>query len=74
MINNSGIWIECKPDVMVGKPCVKGTRITVESILEMLSSGMTYGEIISDFPSLDEIKIRAAIGYAAHHLSKGNAA
>ncbi len=61
MPDNSKLWIECKPDVMVGKPCVKGTRIIVECILEMLSSGMSYAEIIADFPSLDEIKIRAAI-------------
>ncbi|MFS1526057.1 DUF433 domain-containing protein [Microbulbifer sp. 2304DJ12-6] len=74
MPDNSQIWIECKSDVMVGKPCVKGTRITVESILQMLSAGMTYTEIINDYPSLDETKIRAAIGYAATHLSKGNAA
>ena len=74
MVDNSAIWVECKADVMVGKPCIKGTRITVESILEMLSTGMSHSEIISDFPGLDEMKIRAAIGYAAHHLAKGNAA
>ncbi|MGI9282253.1 MAG: DUF433 domain-containing protein [Endozoicomonas sp.] len=71
---DSNEWIECRPEVMRGKPCIKGTRITVESILEMLSSGMSYAEIISDFPSLNEIKIRAALGYAANNLSKGDAA
>ncbi|WP_257296734.1 DUF433 domain-containing protein [Endozoicomonas sp. YOMI1] len=71
---DGNIWVECKPDVMRGKPCIKGTRITVESILEMLGSGMTYGEIISDFPSLDEARIRAALEYAASHLPKGDAA
>lgn len=74
MTDNSRVWIACKPDVMMGKPCVKGTRITVECILEMMSSGMNYAEIISEFPSLSEAKIRAAIGYAAHHLAKGYAA
>ena len=74
MVVNSAIWVECKPDVMAGKPCIKGTRITVESILEMLSSGLSHDEIISDFPSLDEIKIKSAIGYAARNLPKGNAA
>ena len=67
-------WVECKPDVMRGKPCIKGTRITVESILDMLGSGMTYAEIISDFPSLDKVKIQSALSYAAKHLPKGNAA
>ncbi|WP_422135456.1 DUF433 domain-containing protein [Endozoicomonas sp. ALD040] len=71
---DSNIWIVCNPEVMTGKPCVKGTRITVESILEMLSSGMSFAEIISDFPSLNETKIRAALGYAAQNLAKGDAA
>jgi len=62
------------PEIMVGKPCIKGTRITVETILEMLGSGMTPAEIITDFPTLDEVKIRAALMYAATHLSKGSAA
>lgn len=67
-------YIESKPDVMVGKPCIRGTRITVESVLEMLGCGMSPAEIISDYPSLNEAKIRAALMYAAHHLTKGNAA
>ncbi|WLQ14386.1 DUF433 domain-containing protein [Hahella aquimaris] len=67
-------YIETKPDVMVGKPCIKGTRITVEAILEMLACGMSHSEIISDFPSLNEAKIRAALMYAAHHIARGSAA
>ncbi|QFT53554.1 DUF433 domain-containing protein [Microbulbifer sp. THAF38] len=71
MLDNSQIWIECDPEVMLGKPCVKGTRITVESILQMLSAGMTVPEIVNDFPALDDEKVRAAIGYADNHLGKG---
>jgi len=67
-------YIFSDPEIMVGKPCIKGTRITVETILEMLGSGMTPAEIITDFPNLDETKIRAALMYAATHLSKGSAA
>jgi len=67
-------YIVSNPDIMVGKPCIKGTRITVEAILEMLGSGITPAEIMDDFPSLDEVKIRAALMYAATHLSKGSAA
>ncbi|WP_431688166.1 DUF433 domain-containing protein [Hahella sp. NBU794] len=67
-------YIETNPDVMVGKPCIKGTRITVEAILEMLACGMSHSEIISDFPSLNEAKIRAALMYAAHHIARGSLA
>jgi uncharacterized protein (DUF433 family) len=66
--------ITCDPAVMVGKPCIRGTRITVESVLEMLGSGMTVAEIVSDYPSLSPVKIQAALQYAAHHLRKGSAA
>lgn len=58
----------------MGKPCIKGTRITVEAILEMLASGMSNAEIITDYPLLDEAKIRAALGFASKYLSKGAAA
>ena len=67
-------YIESKQHVMVGKPCIKGTRITVEAVLEMLACGMNHSEIISDYPSLNETKIRAVLMYAATHLNKGNAA
>lgn len=66
--------IESNPERMMGKPCIKGTRITVEAILEMLAGGMSNAEIIADYPLLDETKIRAALGYASKHLSKGAAA
>ncbi len=74
MTNVYLMHIESKPDVMVGKPCIKGTRITVEAILEMLGLGMTNAEIVSDYPSLNETKIRAALLYAAHHMTRGSAA
>ena len=72
--NNYQTNISCDPAVMVGKPCIKGTRITVEAVLEMLGSGMAVTEIISDFPTLDTIKIQAALQYAAQNLNKGAAA
>ena len=59
---------------MVGKPCIKGTRLTVEAVLEMLACGMSHSEIISDYPSLNESKIRAVLMYAATHLNKEKAA
>lgn len=66
--------IESNPERMMGKPCIKGTRITVEAVLDMLASGMSNGEIIADYPLLDESKIRAALSFASKHLSKGAAA
>ncbi|WP_444923437.1 DUF433 domain-containing protein [Microbulbifer sp. DLAB2-AF] len=65
-------YIEVDMEKRGGKACVKGTRIAVVDILQVLSAGMTTSEIIEDFPNLDETKIRAAIGYAADHLPKGD--
>lgn len=48
-----------------GKPCIRGLRITVYDILEYLAAGMTPGEVIADFPELDQTDIRAALAYAA---------
>ncbi len=48
-----------------GKPCVRGLRITVYDVLSYLASGMTYQEILSDFPYLTEEDIRACLAFAA---------
>ena len=48
-----------------GQPCIRGMRITVYDVLQMLASGMTHKEIIDDFPDLDEMDIKACLGYAA---------
>jgi uncharacterized protein (DUF433 family) len=56
------------PDVMVGKPCIKGTRITVELILEKLAAGFTYEEILTDHPRLAREDILAAIAFAHDYL------
>ena len=50
--------------VMVGKPCIKGTRITVELILEKLAAGLSYEEILEDHPRLNREDILAAISFA----------
>jgi uncharacterized protein (DUF433 family) len=57
--------IEINPNIRFGKPCIKGTRITVQDILEMLAGGMTNEEIILEFPQLSIEKIRAALTFAA---------
>ena len=53
------------PGVRSGKPCIKGTRITVYDILEYLAGGMTEDQILADFPSLTREDIRAALAFAA---------
>ena len=53
------------PEIRFGKPCIKGTRISVGDILGWLSAGMTIDEIIDDYPELQEAHIRAALAFAA---------
>jgi len=57
--------IETNPDIMFGKPVIKGTRITVEQILRKLAGGMTVEEIITDHPHLKKEDILAAQEFAA---------
>ncbi len=57
--------ITVTPGVRSGKPCVKGTRITVYDVLEYLAGGMTEEEILSDFPDLVLDDIRAVLAFAA---------
>lgn len=57
--------ISITPGVRSGKPCIKGTRITVYDILEYLAGGMTEDQILADFPSLTREDIRAALTFAA---------
>lgn len=57
--------ISVNPAVRSGKPCVKGTRITVYDILEYLAGGMSEDQILSDFPDLTREDIRACLAFAA---------
>ena len=59
-------YISIDPDIRSGKPCIKGTRITVGDILQWLASGMSFTEILEDFPLLKEEHIRAALAFAAN--------
>jgi len=57
--------ITVNPRIHFGKPCIKGTRITVQSILELLDEGITFDEIINTYyPDLVVEDIRACIRYA----------
>lgn len=57
--------ISVNPTVRSGKPCIKGTRITVYDLLEYLAGGMTEDDILRDFPDLTRDDIRAALAFAA---------
>lgn len=57
--------IAVNPKIHFGKPCVAGTRITVQGVLELLKEGLTFAQIIQDYyPDLTEEDIRACLQYA----------
>lgn len=58
--------IEVDAEVRFGKPVIKGTRITVYDVLQLLAQGVTHEEIIKDFPQLNEEQILACLAYAAN--------
>lgn len=57
--------IAIDPDVRGGKPCIRGTRITVYDILEYMAGGMSEEEILADFPSIQPGDLRAVLMFAA---------
>ena len=56
--------IVTRPAILGGKPVIRGTRISVEFILSLLSSGMGIEDVLSDYPHLTREDIRAALHYA----------
>ncbi len=56
------------PNVRAGRPTIRGMRITVAEVLEMLGSGMTEADVLEAFPYLEADDIRAALAYAARHF------
>ncbi len=64
-MNNYLAHIEVNPKIMFGKAVVKGTRITVELILEKLAAGENVESILEDYPSLSKESIFAALQFAA---------
>jgi uncharacterized protein (DUF433 family) len=58
-------YIEEKKGVMGGKPVFKGTRLTVELVLNLLGAGSTQDEILQEFPTLQQEHLRAAMLYAS---------
>ena len=62
--------IHSHPQILGGKPVIRGTRISVELVLEYLSEGGSFAEIIDGYPSLTEDDIRAAIAFMHDLLIK----
>lgn len=58
-------YIEIIPEKRFGRPCIKGTRISVYDVLNWLANGMSKSDIIRDFPELKEIQINACLSFAA---------
>ena len=57
--------IAVDPTIRFGKPCVRGTRISVGDVLGYLAGGMSSAEILADFPQLTSDDVRACLAYAA---------
>ena len=57
--------ITFESDKMGGQPCIRGQRITVYDILDYLASGMSYEEVLNDFPQLTREDIQAALSFVA---------
>ncbi|KAF1083685.1 MAG: protein of unknown function DUF433 [Candidatus Rifleibacterium amylolyticum] len=66
----SWFWgmIVCDPDIMMGKPVISGTRITVELILEKLADGKSYDDLITAHPQLTHQSIAVVLKYAAENF------
>ena len=56
--------IELNPDVLLGKPVVKGTRLSVEFVLDMIAAGVSEAEILANYPRLTRAAVLACIAYA----------
>ncbi len=62
--------ITIDPEKCLGKPCIRGLRIPVSSILSYLSAGMTVDEILAEFPELELEDIYEALGFAAEAMEE----
>ncbi len=62
--------IEINPEIMLGKPVIRGTRVTVELLLRELADGATEADLLEQYPHLTAEDIKAAIGYAAETIAR----
>ena len=57
--------IELNPEVLVGKPVIKGTRISVEFVIQLLADGMSVDEVLENYPPLTRVDVLACLSYAS---------
>jgi uncharacterized protein (DUF433 family) len=58
------------PEILVGKPVIRGTRIAVSLIIEMLANGLTEKEILAEYPQLKKEDVKAALLYASKCIER----
>ncbi len=62
--------IVCDPDILLGKPVITGTRISVELILKKLSEGIAINDLLEAYPNLNQESIMAALSYSADVIAR----
>lgn len=63
-------FISIDPNIRFGRPCIKGTRISVGDVLGWMASGMSMEDILADFPELDSDQVKACLAYSADREQK----
>ena len=61
--------IVADPRIQDGQPCLKGTRLTVRRVLDILSTNPSWDDFVADYPEVTKQHLRQALGFAAAHLS-----
>lgn len=61
--------ITIEPGKMGGKPCIRGLRIRVTDVLDLLAEGLSHQDVLEEMPSLEEDDIRAVLAYASRRLN-----
>ncbi len=64
-------YIAIDPDICHGKPCFKGTRVMVATVLELMEAGQSSEELLKGFPQLDARHVKAALHFAAQAVDSG---
>jgi uncharacterized protein (DUF433 family) len=57
--------ISIDPNICFGKPCIRGHRIWVSLVLDLLASGSSFAEIVDNYPGISDVDVRACIAYGA---------
>jgi uncharacterized protein (DUF433 family) len=60
--------IVINPDVLVGKPVIKGTRLAVEFVIDLLAQGWSYDDILANYPGVTREDVLACLAYASERL------